>query len=276
MMLQVTRVKENDALNVWYQPIFDLQGRTAIGVEALLRRDARVGPTVPWDLVVSPDLALLTETAVFVLETVLEDASEWRRWNSGAAPLQLHVNLSPLLVETDAYVGAAERLLDRHPLASWVVFEVTECLPLDPVLALPRMSRLHKQGVRFALDDFGAGFSNFYSLARLPFEVVKVDRSLVADVDKRHRVAALMRGLLDVAKALDMQVVAEGIETPAEQVALTLLGCSLGQGFLLGHPEPYLLGNGPAAPAEGAVAAGWQRPSPRFGIRSPVAAVAAA
>lgn len=212
-----------------------------MGNEALLRRaDASRGAVAPTDLLATHDASVLERIDLFVLERALEQAAAARR-EDPASRWRIHVNLSPALLEYDTYVRAAERLLASHrELASSVVFELTERQPMNPDRVLPRMMRLRQQGARFALDDFGTGYANLHCLARLPFQIVKLDRSLVADLTARPRSATLLEEVLQMAGALNLELIAEGIETRRQRVTLLILGCALGQGFLLGRPRPGL------------------------------------
>ena len=167
-------------------------------------------------------------------------------------PLSLGCNMSAHQLRDARFlelVGAAVRDLGENRL----VLEMTETVVVshdDETDAALR--RLTAVGARLAIDDFGVGFSSIGYLQHLPVDILKIDRSFTRDVDASPRAAALVEAILVMGAALDLRVVAEGIERPSQAALLRQAGCDIGQGFLFGRPQPLaeiaaLLRGGPAA-----------------------------
>ncbi len=148
------------------------------------------------------------------------------------------MNVSPAQLRDGAFAGEVAHALGRHGLAPRrLLLEVTESVAArsDPQTQAS-LDALHALGVRLALDDFGAGTSSLSLLTRLGVHLVKLDASLLADVDEDEERARLVRGVLQLARSLGVPVVAEGIERPAQLARVQELGGTLGQGYLLGAP----------------------------------------
>jgi EAL domain-containing protein (putative c-di-GMP-specific phosphodiesterase class I) len=226
-------------LQVWYQPLYNLRTLAQTGTEALIRRqDPGRGLQLPSQFLPEGDAGALMELDLFVLTTVLEEAKELLLEGCGGE-LTFHVNLRPTHLENETFVSRALELLDEYRVPPpWLVFEITENQPLDLDRAVPHMEALRRRGCQFALDDFGSGFSNLHYLARLPVRWLKLDRSLITDLPGNPRARTVAHQVLGLSRALDSRVIAEGIETPEQRLALLEMGCEFGQGFLLGRPEP--------------------------------------
>ena len=234
-----SRVAEGlTGMQVWYQPVFNLRTLAQTGSEALIRRkDAEMGIQLPSEFLPEDDPGAMMVLDLFVLKTVLEEAQE--HWTEVAeSKLTFHVNLRPAHLESETFVLAALDLLEKHRVPPpWLVFEITENRPLNLSRAVPHMEALQHRGCQFALDDFGAGFSNLHYLARLPVRWLKLDRSLIADLPTNPRAMTVARQVLALSRGLESRVIAEGIETAEQRLALLELGCEYGQGFLLGQPD---------------------------------------
>ena len=147
------------------------------------------------------------------------------------------MNVSGLQLASAAFPGEVEGALKENGLPpDALTVELTEALLMtDRADALERLRAL---GVRIAVDDFGTGYSSLSWLARLPVDVVKVDRSFVAQLGTTDRYGAIVDAMIHLAHALGLDVVAEGVETDAQLEHLARLGCDAAQGFLLGHAAP--------------------------------------
>jgi len=235
---------ERGQLEVHYQAIVDLTDGATTGFEALLRwHHPDLGPVSPVVFVpLAEETGAITEIGAWVLEQACTELAAWQRMPGGER-LSVSVNVSPVQLEEPTF---AERVLDVvartgvSPREVWL--EVTEGVAVTEHL-LGQLHGLRRAGVRLALDDFGTSYSNLGYLKALPVERLKVDRSFVAGLGDEsgagHGVdVGIVRAVLAIADAAGLSVVAEGIETAAQQHALLELGCLVGQGFLFARPVP--------------------------------------
>jgi predicted signal transduction protein with EAL and GGDEF domain len=235
------RALEGDELEVHYQPIVDLADGSIAAVEALVRwRHPERGLLGPDAFVgVAEESGLIVGLGRRVLEIACEQAAAWataRGPDRRVLPVQ--VNLSPRQLHDQALVETVEAALGRGgatPAA--LALEITEGTLIDRGRdRLTLLERLRDLGVALVLDDFGTGWSSLARLAELPIGGLKVDRSFVADLDGRG--GPIVDAIVRLARAFDLPVVAEGIETTEQLAALDALGCGLGQGFLFARPRP--------------------------------------
>ncbi len=232
---------DRDELRVYYQPIVDLADGTILGVEALVRwqpegRDL----LLPSDFIgLAEESGLIVQVGRWVLERACRETQAWRR-RYHLPSLSVSVNLSarqfqhPDLV---AEVGAA--LVDSGLDPSHLVLEITESvLMAHTATAIGKLGDLRGLGVRLAIDDFGTGYSSLGYLERFPVDILKIDKTFIDSIGERGNRPVLARAIVQLGKALELQVVAEGIERPEQAAALRRLGCSRGQGYLYARPLP--------------------------------------
>jgi len=257
------RAIERDELRVAYQPIVALPDGRPIGVEALARwQHPRRGLVLPGEFIpVAEETGLIVPLGEWVLEEACRQAAEWDRGGGPFARLPVNVNVSARQVSHPDLVRTVRRALERAGLpGDRLVLEITESVLIEQAAA-PRatLAELRREGVRFALDDFGTGYSSLSYLQRFPLDQLKLDRSFVAGLDSGPREQAIVGAIVAMAFALDIDVVAEGVETERQEAALVRLGCPLGQGFLFARPASAAE---LAAYTEGAVAPTAGRPAP--------------
>ena len=233
------RAIANDLLEVHYQPIVELREGTVVGFEALLRwrdEDGQFHP-VPEVISLAEETGLIAPIGRFVLREACRQALAWVGPDS--AQIHVAVNISATQLEGGSVardVRAALRQSGLDPSA--LVIEITESTLIDDSLsALRELRQLRKLGVRLALDDFGIGYSSLSRLRRLPFDIVKIDRSFVSRITDEQE-GAVVQSILEMAGTMGLEVVAEGIETQAQLQALRARGCLLGQGFHFSRPVP--------------------------------------
>ena len=229
----------DERLEVHYQPVVELHDGTVTGFEALLRwRDAD-GQFVPVPEIISLAEAtgLIVPIGRFVLREACRQALEWT--GSGGTQIHVAVNVSALQLEQGSVVRDVRAALRQSGLEpSALVIEITESSLIDDSLsALRELRALRKLGVRMALDDFGTGYSSLGRLRHLPFDIVKIDRSFVSKITQEQE-GAVIQSILEMATAMGLEVVAEGIETQAQLLALRARGCRLGQGFYYSRAVP--------------------------------------
>jgi EAL domain-containing protein (putative c-di-GMP-specific phosphodiesterase class I) len=239
---ELRRALVEGELRVVYQPFFKLGDPVPAGAEALVRwQHPERGLLGPADfLPVAEESGLVVALGEWVLREACAQAARWRE-RLGGAPFLLTVNVAARQFATSTLPEVVRDALGRAGLeADGLGLEVTEGALADayadPEAAL---QALKETGVRLLLDDFGKGFSSLGRLKRLPIDVVKIDRTFVEQValPDSHD-SAIVAAIMGMARALDMAVIAEGVETEEQVTSLRELGCGVAQGYLLGRPLP--------------------------------------
>jgi diguanylate cyclase (GGDEF)-like protein/PAS domain S-box-containing protein len=223
--------------SVLFQPIVCLEDQRVTGIEALLRwQHPELGEVPPAEFVpIAERAGVIGELQRWALEHAATVAVGLP---GTGAPLRLGVNISASHVASRTLVGDVAAVLHATGLApERLVLEITEATVLaEGEHVAVDIEALRLMGVHVALDDFGSGRSSLADLTRLPIDVLKLDRSLVARVDRDPKSRALCESVVTVGRALGLDVVAEGVEAPAQLGALRGLGCGFAQGFLLARP----------------------------------------
>ncbi|MEE8458872.1 MAG: EAL domain-containing protein [Phycisphaerales bacterium] len=223
-----------------YQPIISMQSATLIGFEALIRwPHSERGIVLPGNFIaLAEELGLIVPIGKWVLREACQQLKTWQKHFSGPKPLSMSVNLSkkqltdPTLVETLQDIIASSGISP-----SSLVLEITESTVMDNLDDLrPVLSRLRKEGVRLAMDDFGTGHSSLSFLHRAPMDILKIDRSFVNSSGNPRDNGAIIHTVIQLAHNFDMDVVAEGIETVEQLALLQSLDCNYGQGYLFSRP----------------------------------------
>jgi diguanylate cyclase (GGDEF)-like protein len=230
---------DSDEILLVYQPQFDLANGEIVGIEALARwRHPELGLLAPDAFM---PLAEETGLVIPIGERILEMASgQARRWAAIDPGPRVWVNLSARQFHQSDLPALVAGMLERTGLApTQLGVEITESTAMrHPVEAGAVLGRLASLGVKAALDDFGTGYSSLAYLSRFPIDVLKLDRSFVQTAPSDSNDATIARAVISLAHGLGITVVAEGVETPAQQAFLIEEGCDHAQGFLLGRPMP--------------------------------------
>jgi diguanylate cyclase (GGDEF)-like protein len=236
---RLRRAVERDELLLHFQPIFRLPAGDVMAVEALLRwRDPDRGLVPPLDFIpVAEYTGMIEPIGHWVVASCCAQAAAWR---ADGVEVPVSFNVSPRQFRDPAFVDVVERELARHRVpASALIVEVTESVAMrEPACVEPVLDRLRDLGVRLAIDDFGAGYSSLARLRDLDVELLKIDRTFLAEAATDGRAGDLVGAALDLASALGMTAVAEGVETEQQRRFLVDRGCALAQGFHLGRPLP--------------------------------------
>jgi EAL domain-containing protein (putative c-di-GMP-specific phosphodiesterase class I)/GGDEF domain-containing protein len=224
-------------LETVFQPIVDLS-KGVIGAEALLRwRHPQVGMISPSRFIpILEDAELIDEIGRWTLNAACR---EMRRWQQrGRKDLRVAVNLSAAQLRDPTLKQTIERTLERHRLhATSLELELTETAATqDAERTFTLFRDLRALGVSLAIDDFGSGYSSLSYLKNLPFDKLKVDREFVVDVHLRRDSQAICRSLVELTRGLDLQILAEGVESWDEVEMLHSLGCRTFQGYLFSEP----------------------------------------
>jgi diguanylate cyclase (GGDEF)-like protein len=238
-LAELGRALDAGQITVHYQPKLDLQRGDVIGVEALVRwQHPHEGLLAPEAFIPMAERThLITRITATVLAQGLEQSALWRE--EGIA-LDLSVNISARDLLDPAFPGLVAGLLAEHRIpARSLELEITERAVLeDSDEAAAALRRLADVGVRLSLDDFGSGMSSLGRLRDLPFDQLKIDRTFVAGIQADDRDLQITRSAIDLGHSLDLAVVAEGLESPADWHRLAALGCDAAQGFALSQPLP--------------------------------------
>ncbi len=231
-------VVSRDELLLHYQPVVDVEAGRMVGAEALLRwRHPKLGLVAPNQFIpILEQSPMMAEVGLWVLNTACREACAWR--GQGLDDLKIAVNLSATQCRDPRLSEMVMRTLERHGMASSCLeLELTETAAMEDADHIRRLlGELRSQGVSVAIDDFGAGYSSLSYLKNLPFSKLKIDREFVTDVDKRRDSRAICAALIALARGLDIQLLAEGVETAEEVEALREMGCRLFQGYYFSRP----------------------------------------
>jgi diguanylate cyclase (GGDEF)-like protein/PAS domain S-box-containing protein len=229
---------ESDELELHLQPIVDLQTGQPVAVEALLRWSHPThGELCPEEFI---PIAEETGSIRRIGEWVLRSACGWLadRHAGGHRELLVEVNLSPVQLEVDGFVEVVADILSRTGLRpEALVLEITEQALMAPH-AWAELERLDRLGVSIAVDDFGTGYASLAYLSDLAIDVLKIDRLFVGQLGTGPRSRAVPRAIVELARSLRLEVIAEGIETPTQLRELRELGCRRGQGYLFSPAVP--------------------------------------
>ncbi len=231
---------ERDEFELWYQPQIDLRSMRMVGMEALLRwRHPERGILLPAHfLALAEERGFIVLIGDWVLRTACLEAK--RVYDAGHPDFRLAVNLSPRQFRDDSLIDTIETALRESGLPpANLEIEITETAAMENVqLTFTLLTRLREMGVRVAIDDFGTGHSSLNYLKRFPIDTLKIDRSFVEDLPDRFEDAAIVRAVLELARGLDLRVVAEGVETKAQLDFLQGHECREVQGFYFAEPMP--------------------------------------
>jgi diguanylate cyclase (GGDEF)-like protein/PAS domain S-box-containing protein len=236
------RALERREIVPYYQPIVDLDSGAVLGFEALARWKHPHRGMIPPDLFipVAEETGLIMAIGEWMLTEACRQAQEWGRKNPQCSTLGISVNVSTRQLLHGGIVAEVKRVLGATGLdPARLTLEITESGLMENLAAGAAIVReLHAMSVGLHLDDFGTGYSSLAYLHSLPVHALKVDRSFVSRMDRVPQQAAIVKAIVSLAHNLEMEVVAEGVETSAQAEALRALGCRRGQGFLFSKPLP--------------------------------------
>ena len=229
---------ERGELQLHYQPQVSIAEQKIIGAEALLRWNHPTLGMIQPDLFVPllEERGMMVEVGRWVIETACREAMRWR--GEGLPAVRMAVNLSAQQFYHDDLVDTVARALEESGLdAKWLELELTESLALEDGEVMIRiMSDLKALGISLSLDDFGTGWSSLAYLRRFPLDQLKIDRTFIRDLSYHERSAAIVHSIIELARQLGLDCIAEGVETEAQRAFLLEENCLSMQGFLFSQP----------------------------------------
>jgi diguanylate cyclase (GGDEF)-like protein/PAS domain S-box-containing protein len=233
---------ENGELRLFYQPLVSLRSGEMVGAEALIRWEHPERGLLTPDkfLPVAEESGLIVQVGAWAVGEACRRLRDWDRLAGGPSAFCLAVNLSARELTHPDVVSTVLNAVRRSALnPSRLTIEVTESTAMaDRDSGFRALRELSGAGVRIAIDDFGTGYSSLDHLREMPADILKIDRSFVAGMAANSPDSALVAAAIAMGRALEMEVVAEGIETSEQVADLRELGCPLGQGYLFARPLP--------------------------------------
>lgn len=240
MESQLRLALERNEFVVYYQPKIGLHTGKVTGAEALLRwHHPQMGVISPADFIpLAEDTGLIVSIGEWVLRSVCAQNLEWNRMLP--APVRVAVNLSARqFMEPDLLEQLDRALKDSGIKSEEVELEITESVAMSSVEeSIATMGAMRMRGLNLSIDDFGTGYSSLSYLKRFPIDCLKIDKSFVSNIETDINDAAIVSSIVALAKAMDLRVVAEGIENTNQLKYLQQIGCDEAQGFLLARPMP--------------------------------------
>jgi len=237
---------DHNQFNLLFQPIVDLERSTIVGMEAFLRWQHPLSGTIPPShfLKIAEQTGQIVPIGKWVLAQACTVAASWQREPIGPIPLSINVS-GPEIQSPDLAETVEGALASSCLPPDLLTIEISEATAMEnPALSNDNLKRIIKLGVKVAIDDFGSGYTSLRRLRTLPISTVKIDRLFTKNIAADERDAAILSGIMSLAQALDIDVVAEGIETKEQLSALRALKsqtpesfrCKLGQGFVFSKP----------------------------------------
>jgi diguanylate cyclase (GGDEF)-like protein len=221
---------------VHYQPFYDVQTGRRQGLEALVRWRHPVRGLIPPDqfIPLAEETGLIVPLGEWVVGRACDDATSW------PADVKVAVNLSAVQFKQDELFDVIQSALRSSGLPPQrLEIEITESVLLERAAENHAfMEKLKRIGISLALDDFGTGYSSLSCLTAFPFDKIKIDKSFIGNLTKRHQSSAIISSIVTLARGLDISVTAEGVETREQFDRLNVLGVNFAQGYLLGRPVP--------------------------------------
>ncbi|MGR3178911.1 MAG: putative bifunctional diguanylate cyclase/phosphodiesterase [Candidatus Anammoxibacter sp.] len=236
----IRRALKNEEFVVYYQPKIDIESRSIVGAEALIRwQDPEHGMISPCVFIpVAEECGLICQIGEWVLRNVCKQGKQWL--TQGLKPIRISVNVAAHQLRSIDFVDQVRNIINETGMpTSQLELEITESVMVDNVdLGIKILQKFRDMGIFISIDDFGTGYSSLSYLSRFPITTLKVDRSFIKDMHKHGNDTEITRAIIGLSKSLNLEIVAEGAEL-AEQISLLKeQGCSIVQGFYYSPPIP--------------------------------------
>jgi diguanylate cyclase (GGDEF)-like protein/PAS domain S-box-containing protein len=255
--LKLRRALAKQELELFYQPKVQLKTGLVVGYEALIRwRDPERGLVPPGEFIpLLEETGMILDVGNWVLRDAARQYEEWTR--AGLEPPRIAVNVSALQLAQPSFVDSLDAMLREAPVAaSGLDLEITESVFVDDLAGnIEKLRAARGRGFRIAIDDFGTGYSSLSYLSRMPLDALKIDRAFVSAMAEDPQQMSIVTMVISLAHALELKVIAEGVETATQAQLLRLLRCDEIQGYLIAKPMP-------ASDAQAARSRGFGVPAP--------------
>lgn len=237
MKAKLNKAMENNEFIAYYQPIIDLKSMKVSSSEALIRwrHEGRVIPPIEF-IPIAKDIGEIVAIDNWMLENACIQCKKWH--NMGANDFCVSVNTSYKQLKQDNFAESVLNILHTHSLSPmYLKLEVTEDEAMEnPELIIAILTQLKSYGVNISLDDFGSGYSSLSYVNRLPIDIIKIDRSLISNLENDSKNELIIKLIIKMAHSLGIKVIAEGVETETQFNTLKELQCDFIQGYLIGKP----------------------------------------
>ncbi len=234
------RALREGGFDVYYQPIYNIEKRRFTKAEALLRlRDDELGFIPPDEFIgIAEEIGLINDIGLMVVDRVCRTLCELAE--QGIVLESMAINISPIQLVQENFVDSMWGVISRYDLPPTILeFEITENVVIRSFESVKRtMSELQRYGIRFALDDFGSGYSGLNYLLMLPISSLKIDKSYINQLEASTKSRKMLAKIIELVQDFNMQVVAEGVETTMQDNILRQLNCDFIQGYLYSRPLP--------------------------------------
>ncbi|MEP6925851.1 MAG: EAL domain-containing protein [Pyrinomonadaceae bacterium] len=231
---------ERDEFCLYYQPIINLENCRLAGLEALIRwQHPKLGQISPMEFIgIAEETGLISSIGMWVIRESCRQLSAWHELHKNSAKVWLSVNVSgKQLLESNFSEQVDQVLRETKNSPSSLKLEITESAVIKNMdSAVDILKQLNELGVQLSVDDFGTGYSSLNNVHRLPVHSLKIDRSFLANTEESEENWEIIKTVMSLAQSLDLEVIAEGVETSTQVVRLLTLGCKLGQGYYFAQP----------------------------------------
>lgn len=233
---------ENNEIVPYYQPIFDLQNNRLIGFESLVRWNHKelglLQPSV--FLPIAEETSLITKLDLYLLNSICKQLLSWKEKNINLNNLTIHINMSGINFKRKDFLSSVIEIIRSYDIPLNIInIELTENIfVVDSKTVSETMIQFSHHGIMLSLDDFGTGYSSLSYLNQYHFDLLKIDKSFINNIESDTHNQAIAKSIIALATALNLGVVAEGVETKEQLEYLKSLGCNYIQGYYIGKPMP--------------------------------------
>lgn len=237
---EIHRAIKNNEFELYYQPKISFQTKEILGAEALIRwNHPHNGLITPTSFIpIAEEVGLITQIDEWGLYEACRQNKLWQ--DKGCKPIRVSVNMSQAqLYQTDVISSIRDALEKTGLEPKYLEVELTETMAMQDIdRTINILEQIHEIGVSISMDDFGTGYSSLSSLKILPINLLKIDKSLIDDIDTNEAARSIVKAIVDLGKAMKLEVLAEGVETKEQFELLGDLSCDIAQGYYYGKPLP--------------------------------------
>lgn len=238
---QIFEAFKNKEFRIYHQPIVSLKNNVVCGSEALIRWNSPTkGLIVPGQFVdVLENSSMIVPVGYWIFEECFEQYKKIKNLYP-QLDFSVSINVSGRQFAQHNFVETLQELVSKHQVPTTAFkLEITERVLMEGGASITVLKQCHEMGFQISLDDFGTGFSSLQYLAQMPIDFIKIDRSFVMHVNKDEKTLAVVSSIIYLAQKLDIKVIAEGIESVAEETTMRVLGSDMGQGYLYSKPVAF-------------------------------------